>query len=143
MLVIMRGISGSGKSTHAKEAYPTAVIASADDTFTSLLGDYVFDPSQLTTAHVACFCKVDGALGAGKLVVVDNTNTQLWEMSPYVMLANKHGVKFKIVRVECDPKIAAARNTHGVPEEVVLAMAARMETPPPFWGAEEVVGGSE
>jgi len=139
MLVILRGVSGAGKTTFAKREFPTAIIASADDTFTTPTGEYNFDFTRLTEAHVACFCKVDGALGAGKLVVVDNTNTQRWEMSPYIMLANKHGVPVRIIRFECDPEKAAARNTHSVPDAAVQAMHERMEEPLPFWGEEEVV----
>jgi hypothetical protein len=37
--------------------------------------------------------------------------------------------------VECDPAIAAARNTHGVPRETVLRMARMMQDPPKFWDA--------
>jgi predicted kinase len=138
-LRILRGISGSGKSTYAKENYPWATICSADDYFMKD-GEYVFDFTKLSEAHRSCFVAVDFLLGRGDDVVLDNTNTQLWEMSPYVMLAAKHRVEVEIIRIACDPVIAAARNTHGVPTSSVISMDRRMEKLPPFWPQEEVVG---
>ncbi len=136
-LTIIRGISGSGKSTYASTL--EGVICSADDHFL-IDGKYRFDFRQLTEAHASCFRKAQAALGAGENVIIDNTNTQVWEMSPYVMLANVCGAEIRIIRVDCDPEVAAERNTHGVPKTAVLGMAERMETPLPFWAEEEVVG---
>ena len=57
-----------------------------------------------------------------------------------MMLAQKHRADVVIIRVECDPEVAAARNTHGVPEAAVHGMHERMEDLLPFWPEEDVVG---
>lgn len=69
-------------------------IYSADDIFTDKFGKYKFHPSLLASSHQACFNNVTKALSNPmlKCVVVDNTNTQLWEMKRYVeavVAANK------------------------------------------------------
>lgn len=140
-LIILRGISGSGKSTYARKIKSDLpiVIVSADDHFMKD-GEYIFNPAELPEAHRKCFMNCDDYLDAEFDVIVDNTNTSLWEISPYMMLAQKHRASVEIVRVDCDPKVAAARNTHGVPEGAVHAMAKRMEPLLPFWPKEMVVG---
>lgn len=141
-LTILRGISGSGKSTLADkladESENTCVICSADDYFMSR-GEYKFDPSKLSEAHLACFRNTRSNLEHGWDVIVDNTNTSLWEVSPYLMLGQDCQAEVRIIRVECDCETAAARNVHGVPANVVAMMADRMEKALPFWPKEEVV----
>jgi predicted kinase len=67
-------------------------------------------------------------MGKGEpLIVVDNTNTQHWEMKPYLELAKKYDYKVKVVRLKCDEGTAASRNQHGVPREAVERMASRFE----------------
>lgn len=140
-VIILRGISGSGKSTHGRRlAGDRGVICSADDFF-MVDGEYKFDFGKLQDAHSACFRKFLAALEAGtETVIVDNTNTQAWEISPYKLAGESFGYSVKIVEVKCDPEVAAARNTHGVPREGVLKMAARMaaEQLPPRWKVEVV-----
>ena len=138
-MIILRGISGSGKSTYARENYPEEVICSADDFFT-VDGEYCFNPSMLSEAHTQCFRTAIFGLQSRLDIVVDNTNTSIWEIAPYVLLAQAFGAEIEIIRVDCDPAVAAARNTHGVPSGAVFAMAARMEPLLPFWPAETVVG---
>lgn len=138
-VTILRGISGSGKSTYAKENYPEDSIVSADDFF-MVDGEYRFDPEDLSLAHASCFSDAITRLETCRDVVIDNTNTSVWEISPYVLLAQAYEAQIEIIRVDCDPAVAAARNTHGVPLSTVFAMAARMETLLPFWPAEKVVG---
>ena len=142
-VIIMRGIPGGGKSTYIQKNFPNAIVCSADHSFETDEG-YKFDPSKIGEAHRACQKKFLTHLlsfrmaGEQRDVVVDNTNTQLWEMSFYVGLANVFEVPFEIHRIDCDPKVAAARNVHGVPEKAVLAMHSRMEKALPFWN-EKVV----
>jgi shikimate kinase len=51
ILYIMRGVSGSGKSTHAKTlAGDSGLVFSTDEYFESS-GRYVFDVAQLQPAH--------------------------------------------------------------------------------------------
>lgn len=142
-MVIMRGPSGSGKSTYTGKHFPNAVVCSADHYF-ERSGPYNFDRNKLGAAHGYCKGKAETYLKKGApLVVVDNTNTQLREMKPYVQLAEKYGYDVEFVRLETPVEIAAGRNTHGVPEEAVQRMAARMEDVPRDWGDEKVVSGTD
>ena len=94
--VVMRGLPGHGKSTRVSERTADAArrgersaVCSADDFFVELgRGTYAFDPSRIADAHASCKANFAGALQAGvELVVVDNTNTCLWEFQPYVQSA--------------------------------------------------------
>ena len=94
--VVMRGLPGHGKSTRVSERTADAArrgdrsaVCSADDFFVELgRGTYAFDPSRIADAHASCKANFAGALQAGvELVVLDNTNTCLWEFEPYVQSA--------------------------------------------------------
>lgn len=126
---IMRGIPGSGKSTAARQlAGKTGKIHSTDDYFMKD-GKYQFDPAQLRRNHELNFqaFKADLALGISPLIV-DNTNTQKWEYQKYVDAAQEAGYDVEIVVIpHIDPKLAAKRNTHGVPEDKIRQMLARWE----------------
>lgn len=137
-VTILRGISGSGKSTYAKENYPDAAICSADDYF-MVDGEYKFDFTKLSEAHGTCFAKANQTLMHGQNVVVDNTNTQVWEMSPYVLLAQSHNAEIEIILLDCPASVATVRNTHGVPLTAVERMAERMEEPLPFWPTQRII----
>ena len=57
-IVILSGPSGSGKSTWVKDAYPEAMICSADQYFVDEdTGEYQFDPTKLPIAHSECMSK--------------------------------------------------------------------------------------
>lgn len=141
IVVIMRGISGAGKSTWAKEnCGADAVICSADSFFVDADGVYQFDFTQLSDAHDACFDKYCEALDAGEYcVVVDNTNTTRAEITPYLMYARRRGYRVRIIHIDTPVDVAAARNVHGVPADGVAAQAARFEKMLPFEPKSEVV----
>lgn len=152
-VVILQGVSGSGKTRHARAlsaAEPSSVIVSADDYFAGPEG-YRFRPDKLGEAHGTCFQAYLRALSDGvALVVVDNTNTRAMEISPYVLGAQAANVERQrkgqglyevvIVRVACDPGVAAARNVHKVPAHEVLSQYGRIQTCdiPPWWKLETV-----
>jgi predicted kinase len=137
-VVLMSGVSGSGKSTYARKL--GGVVCSADEFFEKS-GKYVFDPSLLREAHGACLRKFTEALLRGdSLIVVDNTNTTVVELAPYVALSQAYGAKCELVTILCDIRVAAARNTHGVPFGVIERMdtAIRDRKLPLFWDIEKL-----
>lgn len=141
-VIIMRGIPGSGKSRYVAKKLPGAWVHSADNHFMRAddNGDvhYRFDPSELSAAHDACFRDFRWSCEARRdEIVVDNTNTRLFEMSPYVMLARSYGYALRIVHVVGNPEECARRNVHGVPLAAIKRMADNFEPALPFWGAEE------
>jgi predicted kinase len=123
----MRSISGGGKTTYVQKHFPNAFVCSADNYFIKD-GVYTFDPKQLGNAHSWCFHQFEAALQRNEnTVVLDNTNTKLWEFKGYLDLAAKYGYDVKVIRLVVDPKIAAARNLHGVPTEKVQQMQDRFQ----------------
>ncbi len=139
-LIILRGISGAGKSTFTevlKIIVPTLVHCSADFIHLDSEGVYRFDPSKLADGHGLCFRTAVEALQRGeRLVVVDNTHTQNWEMAPYVQAGRAYGYKTGIVRLDIDAITAAQRNVHGVALGHVKNMEKRFEDPMKFWPRE-------
>lgn len=140
-MIIMRGISGAGKSTfveHLKKIFPDLVHCSADFAFMKD-GEYKFDPTLLRLAHTSCFREANHAAieGAG-VIVIDNTNTQHWEMAPYILLGQSYDYRVQLVKLEIDVVTAAKRNLHGVPEKNVAMMESRFQKPLPFWPKESV-----
>jgi NEDD4-binding protein 2 len=136
-LIIMRGTSGSGKSFKAKQlAGETGVICSADDFFIEKgKGEYAFDPSFLGQAHQQCQNRSLEALKQGNSpVIIDNTNTRLWEMKklkPIIQYAQSLGYSVKIEEPDSewwkskDIDEMTRRNSHGVPREAVERMVNR------------------
>lgn len=140
-VVLLRGPSGSGKSTYVKKNFPDAVVCSADNFHIDSKGNYNWKPQNVAKAHGWCKSEFKKALKEGRpLVVVDNTNTQRWEMEPYVKMARKAGYKLRVVRLKTPTDVAAMRNVHNVPAASVKKMAARMEDVPEDWD-ETVVSG--
>jgi predicted kinase len=146
-VIIMRGLPGSGKSTYAERHYPDAWVVSSDDYFhgvrelltpenrrLALAQPYTHDPKELTYSHPQCMRLFIQALQSGdRDVVVDNTNTTVMEVSPYVLVAQAFGAPYEILEVACDPEVAANRNRHGVPFKAVLSMSQRLQDLLPPW----------
>lgn len=132
-ITIMQGLPGSGKSYHAGRIAEAqgAVVVSAD-TFPGLFtpqpdGPPTINIGLLGDAHGACFRQAVEALQAGRSVIVDNTNTSLEEVAPYILLAQAFKAAPTLVRVRCDPDTAFARNTHGVPRGAFEGMVQRLD----------------
>ncbi|POM57645.1 Hypothetical protein PHPALM_37812 [Phytophthora palmivora] len=155
VVVILRGIPGSGKSTLGREIEAICrhrgaafTVCSADFFFETTRG-YVFDVKKLGAAHSKCKADFTRALegdiprnlGGGRqrrprqhLVLVDNTSTQRWEYEPYEDIAKLHGSRVHIVEMECADALMAfrmgQRNSHGVPPDKVVSMFMRWEKDP-------------
>jgi|LakMenEpi03Aug12_release.lakeMendotaPanAssembly.Ray.scaffolds.fasta_scaffold34668_11 hypothetical protein len=150
-IYLMQGAPGSGKSTWIERNAPEACVVSADHYFYrpnwySPNREYHFDPSKLGVAHASCMRKFIRAieLDGETLIVVDNTSPRVSDLSPYYAVAKALSEEpIVVVRVLCDPAVAAARNVHGVPAHAVERITAAMENPPPFWDCQlEVVNNN-
>lgn len=136
-VVIMQGVSGSGKTTYIKTKLPHAVVVSADHFFMED-GQYKFDPRRIAESHYFCWRKFLSAVEERHdLIVVDNTNTTIREISPYVLHAESFGYQVEILTVEVELDVAIERNVHGVPNNVVEAQMRRIRHTwrqmPPWW----------
>ena len=70
------------------------MVCSADHFFTDpVTGSYVFNKDKLTEAHAACQEKFRTAVEeeGRKVVIVDNTHVQRWEINFYFKTGNKAG----------------------------------------------------
>lgn len=130
-LILMRGISGSGKSTKAKQLGIGGAVYSTDDFFYSG-GKYNFDSLKLGEYHKKNIVQVEAAMIRGITpIVVDNTNTTAPEMKPYVLLADKHGYSVTFEKPDTswawDAEELARRNSHGVPLDRIQAMLGNFD----------------
>jgi RNase adaptor protein for sRNA GlmZ degradation len=125
VVVILRGVSGSGKSTVAKLYEELGFyIASADKYFWTIDHRYVFDATKLQEAHDYCFAMFKmHLLEEHGNVVVDNTNTTEREIKRYVDYANERGHRLISLVVE---KRHDNYSIHDVPDAVVKKQAARL-----------------
>jgi len=133
-VIIMRGISGSGKTTEANHwarIVPGAEIVSTDAYMYA--GGREFDHTQLERCHEQCKTDYRALLVAKTpLVIVDNTNTKFSSIVPYVQMADELGYRFTVFQLHVDPKVAFERSVaqgpardargHGDPH-VVRALA--------------------
>jgi predicted kinase len=149
LVIAMRAIPGSGKSTFAKQISQKAeqegkkvLMLSADKYFYDLGGGtYKFDFRLLPQAHGSCFKQFIEALQEGvyDIVIIDNTNLRSMELSPYKLGADAYGYGFVIKEVLADREEAFKRNQHGVSEFGHRNMHNVMvnESLPPWWGKEK------
>ena len=140
-VIIMRGISGAGKTTWHRTNFPNALVCSADHYQVNDVGKYEFKPERASDAHLSCFAEYYWGLHTRKpIIVVDNTNTQAWEISPYLSLAALYGDSVRIIRIECPIEVAIQRTTHGTPEGTIRRMYNNLQQPlPRHWPKEEII----
>lgn len=121
MLILIRGISGSGKSTYAKK-HKDWIHLEADFYFTNEDGSYHFAPLDLPKAHAWCQKKTAQHLAKGKSVCVANTFIQAWEIKPYLLIAKKHNAKVKIIEMQGN-----FNNIHGLTQEKIQKQKKQFE----------------
>jgi len=125
-VIIMRSISGFGKSTFVRQILPELLkqeprrsyiaVCSSDKYFIKPDGVYRFVREKLGLAHKASrnsfqeYLNDDGAwgvrsgvLGMRRAVVVDNTNTRVKEIRPYYEMAENYPNVDKVTIYEIQP----------------------------------------
>ena len=125
--VIIRGFSGSGKSTVAQTIAEEAafndcsVAIHETDNFFMTQNGYIFDGSMLGCYHsknLESFCNsVDSGI---HLIINSNTNVEYWEFSQYIKYASKNGYNIQIIDLYDNGLSDSAlheRNLHGFPKD--------------------------
>jgi predicted kinase len=129
VLVLVRGIPGSGKSTFANLVWNNYAICEADKFFHDKEGNYNFDASKLKQAHEWCQNEVETKMKDNQNnpqfypeIAVSNTFTQEWEMQAYFDLAKKYDYRVFSIIVE---NRHGSTNVHGVPADTLKKMKDR------------------
>ncbi|WP_253767900.1 polynucleotide kinase-phosphatase [Goodfellowiella coeruleoviolacea] len=107
-LVVLVGVSGSGKSTFAGRHFaPTQVLSS--DFFRGLVADDVNDQSASAEAFDALHHVAGKRLAAGRITVVDATNVQREPRAALVRLARQHHVLPVAIVLDLPESVCLAR----------------------------------
>lgn len=132
-LYIMRGISGSGKSTFAKQiqSHEGGVIYSTDE-FRYQNGKYVFDPEKNVEQHHANQKRAIEAMQAGITpIIIDNINVTLDQARPYIDAGLEYGYNIQLRQPttdwQWDAKELAKRNDGRAPLDVIEQMLKSWE----------------
>lgn len=138
ILVLMRGLPGSGKSTVARHLIekanldPSQHILGADDYFTDRFGNYSYDRSRISEAHADCLQRAKAKMMNNfSPIIIDNTNIRLWEMEGHCVNAVDHGYIVHILEPTTswakNPDECFRRNSHNVPFDSILNMRKTYE----------------
>ena len=120
-LVLLIGVTGSGKSTFAARHFrPTQVLSS--DAFRALVADDETDQDATADAFELLHGAVDRRLARRRLTVIDATNLQPSARRPLLEAARRHGVPAVAIAFDLPPGVTARRNAaragRTVPEAV-------------------------
>lgn len=115
--IILRGCSGSGKTTFCDLiAYPK-VVCCADDYFYDTEGNYNWNASEIGNAHSYCRERFDVALDDEIAnIILDNTNTKESDWKYYVDEATKAGYRITFVVLE---NRHGNKDLHNLPEQTL------------------------
>lgn len=125
MIVIIRGLPGSGKSTEAEKICQEFKINhhyENDMFFLDKNGEYKFNSKKVKESYEWCKNKVEDVLKLKEDVVVSNNFVTKAEVEPYVELARKYNTSFYILEATGNFK-----SIHGIPEDVIKKMKDRWE----------------
>jgi len=125
LLILVRGIPGSGKSTIAKLLSLQFGFnhIETDMFFINKKGVYSFEKERLREAHSWCQQKTEKWLNSGNNVIVSNTFVKKWEINIYEQLAKNYG--YELFIIEATGNFV---NVHGVPKETVDRMKNDFES---------------
>jgi adenylate kinase family enzyme len=141
-LILIRGLPGSGKSTHAASIvrasndmmyhFETDMFFFKNTASTSAKNHndpslYQYDRKVIGAAHDWCYGNTVRRLWQGFDVVVSNTFTQLWELDRYLLIPTFVVPDVEISVIEMRSQYG---NIHNVPEDKLKLMSDRWESIP-------------
>ena len=129
VLIIVRGVSGSGKSTFAEFLVDNlfAKYTNVRQSLQKFEADQWFidnnepwNPRYLQIAHEWCQVEVKKSLQNGFITVVSNTTTTKKELDPYIKIVMELGIQYFVLVADGD-----YQNVHDVPQDKVEKQAQR------------------
>jgi protein phosphatase len=116
-MVVLVGASGCGKSTFARRHFkPTEVLSS--DFFRAMVADDETDQSATGEAFAVLHFVARTRLRAGRLTVIDATNTQSAARKPLVAIARETHVLPVAIVLNVPERVCQARNRERVDRQV-------------------------
>ncbi|MEI9815179.1 MAG: ATP-binding protein [Acidobacteriota bacterium] len=138
-MVLLVGVSGSGKSTFARKHFRKTEVLSSD-VCRALLTDDEADQSATAAAFELLHWIAEQRLKRGKLVVVDATNVQAWARATLLKVAERCGAPAVAVVFDLPLAVSEARNRarkgRVVDAEVLAKQAADLAQSREELGAE-------
>ena len=136
-MILIRGLSGSGKTTIADLICDSdvdsenRVAISANDYFYNEDDEFEFDPLKLKEAHHWCLQEAElCALQGCEVIVVHNTLTRRWETEPYFHIAQRNGYRVSVLSMYdggLNDMQLADRSMHNVPMYSIRNQRKRWE----------------
>ena len=108
-LVVLIGVSGSGKSTFARQHFGRFEVISSDFC-RGLVADDENDQAATADAFAVLHYIAGRRLAAGRLTVIDATNVQAADRRPLIELARSHDVLPVAIVLDVGEKTASQRN---------------------------------
>ena len=125
-VIVLIGLPGSGKSTWAKALPGRKFIVSSDNYFTDADGNYHWTVEEAHKGHEDCLRKFIDVFQSGPpsgdppkkpdIVIVDNTNVRIHDVSPYIRIAQAYGCDVEVKYMDTNVDNSKTRNIHGVPD---------------------------
>lgn len=127
ILIIVRGLPSSGKSTIAKLLIANSGIAiCADEYLTTPDGEYCFSKMNFIEAQKMCKKDCELLMHDGvSPIVIHNTMAEAWESKDYFEYAEKFGYQTHVLNLYdagCNDQELATRNTHAMPSHLIQKM---------------------
>lgn len=123
-LIILRGVSGCGKSTTAEILAEGCFPILEADKYFEVDGIYQWDKSKIHLAHQWCQKEVEYYMSLSlPKVITSNTSTTEKELKPYLDLAEKYG--YRVISLIVENRHGGC-NCHDVPEETLDRQEQRL-----------------
>jgi predicted kinase len=133
VLVLVRGVPGSGRTTLAlQHAGSSGIVLSTDDFFLTD-GEYDFDGSRIHEAHAWNHKRAVSHLKYQRTqrIVIDNNNSQAWEMREYAHVGIQNGYQVRIRTVDTpwryDASECAKRTAKGLSEDDIARIIKKFD----------------
>jgi predicted kinase len=140
-MTVLRGIPGSGKTYwRERNCGEEWIVLSRDDFMTNpITGQYQWnaDDEIRYRKKRSALVRTAAETRKAQTLVIDDTHVHRASFEPDVIFAKAANVDVLVVRISTPLEVCLARQTHGVPEDVVRRMAAEFEDFP----GEEIVNG--